>query len=63
MTIASRVLTADICQSGELSSDRILYCYDFIFSVLKFEWAKSYREMLCQPNYHFLKDRTHFANL
>ena len=38
--IASRVLATDKCQSGELSSDRILYCYDFIFSVLQLEWKK-----------------------
>ena len=38
-------------QTKELSSDRILYCYDFIFYVLQLEWAKCYREILCQRNY------------
>ena len=54
VTIASRVSVAGKCQSGNLSSDRILYCHDFISSVLQLqlsEWAKSYRVVLCQPNY------------
>ena len=39
MTIASRVSAADKCQSGKLSSDRILYCHDFILYVLQLEYV------------------------
>ena len=51
VTVISRVSAADRCQSGKLSRARILYCHDFILSVLQFEWAKSYRVILCQPNF------------
>ena len=51
VTVASRVSAADKCQSGELPCDRIVHCYDFIFSVFHLEWAKSYRGILCQTNY------------
>ena len=47
MAAASRV-SAD---KGQLSSDHISCCHDFILSLLQLEWVKSYRLTLCQHNY------------
>ena len=50
VTVASRVAVAVVSQV----SDHILYCHDFILSALQLERAKSYRVVLCQPNFNFI---------